>query len=51
MWLQKDFNHFIALYPYISKKKIFQKYTIHHNKVKSCFIANFQGTHLIEVFK
>ena len=51
MWLQYDFDHFIVLYLYFGKKKIFQKYITHYNKVKSHFITTFQGTHLNQVFK
>ena len=50
MWLRKDFDPFIVLYSY-SGKKNFRKYIFHYKKVKSYFIATFQGTHLNEVLK
>ena len=50
MWLRKDFDTFIVLYPYIGKKKTFKNISF-ITTVKSYFIATLQGTHLNEMFK
>ena len=51
--MRKDFDYFVVLYPCFGIKKTFRNKDniFDYSKVKSYFIATFQGTHLNEVFK